>query len=365
MIANLLLLCKKRKSKASDVNADDIQAELARLRAENAELARLRTENARLSKLESELRASTMSNTRLSKLESELRARTISNTGVTQIVQELSISNATALCEAMPTLLPYLKGSEMRLGLVCKDLLKAVRDDNINSEKGFLPIQDPTAYLASRELTVCALDEMGLQSAMVKIPDDETYTYRFSNRSTADVLKLKKNKRIIMYLLENGCTDAAKEMINRRLIDFSVIIDIDRVRDTTLTETIRDEFPMTIAAAYGHLEMMKEICTIYPNNEMFDNATYFYAAKYGYLDIIEWLRSIDVEWDEDVIRGAARGGQTEIIRYLKSEGAPMNEDACQAAANNGHLEALQALREGPNPCPWDKRAFEFAVCKNH
>ena len=301
----------------------------------------------------------------MSRLESELRALTISNTGVTQIVQELSISNATALCEAMPTLLPYLKGSEMRLGLVCRDLLKAVRDDKVNSEKGFLPIQDPTAYLSSSELTLCALDEMGLQSAIEKKGPDETYTHRLPNGSTDEVLKLKKNKRIMMYLLENGCTDAAKEMINRKLIDFSVLIDVDRVRDTVLPELCRDEFPMTIAAAYGHLEMMKEICTIYPINEMFDNATYFYAAKYGYLDIIKWLRSIDVEWNENVMRGAAWGGHTEIIRYLKSEGALMNEDACAHAADEGHLEALQALREGPNPCPWDRRAFELAVLENH
>ena len=157
---------KKIKSKASDVNADDIQAELARLRAENAELARLRTENARLSKLES-----------------ELRARTSSNIGVTQIVKELSISNATALCEAMPTLLPYLKGSEMRLGLVSKDILQAVRDSGIGGV-GELPFQDPTAYLASGKLIICALDEMGLQSATVKIPDDETYTHTYSNGST-------------------------------------------------------------------------------------------------------------------------------------------------------------------------------------
>ena len=165
---------KKRISKASVNNNndddDDIQAELTRLHAEVAELVQLKAEVARLNKLESEHAA--------------LRARTSSNTGVNQIVKELSISNATALCKVMPTLLPYLKGSEMRLGLVCRDLLKAVRDDKVNSEKGFLPIQDPTAYLASRELTVCALDEMGLQSATVKIPDDGTYTHTYSDGST-------------------------------------------------------------------------------------------------------------------------------------------------------------------------------------
>ena len=104
---------------------------------------------------------------------------------------------------------------------------------------------------------------------------------------------------------------------------------------------------------------------IYPNNEMFDYSTFFYAAKYDYLNIIKWLRSIGIKWDEYVMRGAAIGGQTEIIRYLKSEGAPMDNVACECAAEEGHLEALQALREGPIRCPWDIRAFEWAVRKNH
>ena len=85
---------KKRNSEASDANYDDIQAELARLRAEVAKVTQLKAEVA------------------------ELKALTSSNSGFNRLARKVSTSNTTALCEAIPTLLPYLKGhDEIRISL--------------------------------------------------------------------------------------------------------------------------------------------------------------------------------------------------------------------------------------------------------
>ena len=82
----------KIKSKASVANNDDvIQAELARLEAEVA---------------------------RLSTIEELVK----SLSGISQLIQDRSDSITTALSTDISTVLPYIKGSELQLGLVSKNL---------------------------------------------------------------------------------------------------------------------------------------------------------------------------------------------------------------------------------------------------
>ena len=78
-------------------------------------------------------------------------------------------------------------------------------------------------------------------------------------------------------------------------------MDFDRIRDTTITESFRVR-PMAVAAAYGHLEMMQEMKSIYGNKQLFDTSTIFYASKYGYQDIINWLRSVDYDFEQKIGR---------------------------------------------------------------
>ena len=55
---------------------------------------------------------------------------------------------------------------------------------------------------------------------------------------------------------------------------------------------------MAVAAAYGHLEMMQEMKSIYGSKQLFDTSTIFYASKYGYQDIINWLKSVDYDFEQ-------------------------------------------------------------------
>ena len=88
----------------------------------------------------------------------KLKHLSSTNSGLLENVRIVSDRNAKKLSLVMGSLLPYAKGSEMRLGLVSKDLLQAVRNNDVGG-KGEIPIQGYTSYFENRQLTEFALDD--------------------------------------------------------------------------------------------------------------------------------------------------------------------------------------------------------------
>ncbi len=78
------------------------------------------------------------------------------------------------------------------------------------------------------------------------------------------------------------------------------------------------------------------------------------AAKYGYINILEWFHENGYYWDNNVIcKKAAKYNQIEVIRWLCNNDYVLNEFACHGAAAGGHIELLNLLHECD--CGWDEK----------
>ncbi len=88
-----------------------------------------------------------------------------------------------------------------------------------------------------------------------------------------------------------------------------------------------------------------------------------YAAKYGYLDILKWLRENGCPWSEDTCVAAASMGHLHILQWARENGCPWDEETCSSAAEYGHLDILQWARR--NGCPWDEETCSSAADYGH
>ncbi len=118
-----------------------------------------------------------------------------------------------------------------------------------------------------------------------------------------------------------------------------------------------------IAAEIGHLEMLswavsEQGCTLSP-------FVWFFAAKGGNLDVLEWLRMHRCPKDlYSCAAGAAAGGSREALKWSRQRGHGWDRFVPYSAARAGNLEMLQwATRHG---CPWDRhRCGEVAAANGH
>lgn len=138
----------------------------------------------------------------------------------------------------------------------------------------------------------------------------------------------------------------------------------------------------TNAARYGHLDVIQWLHTIKLLHHRICND----AARYGHLEILIWLHDQGYIWNEQTCVNSAMGGQTAILKFLRENdcpwsvnvcsgaaicgkletlkwahenGCPWNEDSCSNAARGGHLEVLKWLRE--NNCPWDEHTISHGI----
>ena len=77
------------------------------------------------------------------------------------------------------------------------------------------------------------------------------------------------------------------------------------------------------------------------------------AAEHGYVGLLEWLRTTDVNLQLTLqhMDLAATQGHQLMVEWLRQQGCPWNNMSCASAARNGHLEVLKYLHV--NDCPWD------------
>jgi len=136
---------------------------------------------------------------------------------------------------------------------------------------------------------------------------------------------------------------------------------------TVKNSTVTNGRICNTAAKYGDLEMLQYL---QQNGCICDAMTWAYAAEGGHQNILEWAFNnnfFGFPWDEMACVYAAHGDQLDVLLYLRDHGCPWNERLIyySAAIAGSYSKVWQWLR-GDNP-PRESRfqnlapstAFEF------
>ncbi len=83
----------------------------------------------------------------------------------------------------------------------------------------------------------------------------------------------------------------------------------------------------------------------------------------GYLKLLQWWETytnIKMVQFKDICAFSARYGRLDILQWLRAGGAPWDTWTCNFAARNGHLKVLQWARAQNPPAPWNSATLENA-----
>lgn len=113
---------------------------------------------------------------------------------------------------------------------------------------------------------------------------------------------------------------------------------------TRLNQWLRGNEPliMAVAARSGYLELVQ---WLREQNYQWDTRACSFAAHAGHLSVLQWLREHGCPWDTLTPMYAIRGDHLEVLQWLREQGCPWNSSSCLEAATNGNLPMLQWLRE--------------------
>ena len=92
-----------------------------------------------------------------------------------------------------------------------------------------------------------------------------------------------------------------------------------------------------------------------------------YAARHGFLFLLQWARKKGYPWDTWTGAEAAEHGHLEVLKWARAQDPPCYCDAwtCRGSAEKGHLDVLQWLRAQNPPCPWDEKTCAGAALGGH
>lgn len=89
-----------------------------------------------------------------------------------------------------------------------------------------------------------------------------------------------------------------------------------------------------------------------------------YAAEHGNLEMLEWLYDRGCIHNVDAALAASSAGRLHVLKWLyEQRGVLRGRYLCSAAATGGHLDVLKWLRE--IDCPWDETTTVYAATHNH
>src|SRR5579872_4304535 len=114
------------------------------------------------------------------------------------------------------------------------------------------------------------------------------------------------------------------------------------------------------AAKGGHLDILE---WAWENAYSFSPLVCAGAAEGGHLDVLMWARLHDCPWNSKTYAGAARNAHINVLEWVKLHGCPCDPNVCAQAARNGHLDVLKWARS--NGCPWNSRTCEKAAKYGH
>lgn len=112
----------------------------------------------------------------------------------------------------------------------------------------------------------------------------------------------------------------------------------------------------------GRLDMF---IWLYENGCKLNEVTSIDAARYGHINILEWLRDNDTEnlKTENTTGAAAEGGHLDVLIWLLENGWPWDGDVFAAAMETGQIEIVKWAHE--NGCPMDWRMCQEAETCNY
>ena len=117
---------------------------------------------------------------------------------------------------------------------------------------------------------------------------------------------------------------------------------------------------IAMAAWHGHLEVVQYLRML---DISWDELTCAHAAFNGHLELLIWARAKKCPWNEGTCASAAQNGHLETLKWARAKKCPWNDWTCSKAAENGHLELLKWARA--NQCLWDKRTCSSAAFNGH
>ena len=102
----------------------------------------------------------------------------------------------------------------------------------------------------------------------------------------------------------------------------------------------------TNAIRGGHIEVFNWLCE--KKNCQYNEFTCTSsAAKYGHLQILKYLRSINYAWEESALINSVDSGHLEVVKYLLENNCPISEYilyiAAESEARNNKLEIFKLL----------------------
>jgi len=74
------------------------------------------------------------------------------------------------------------------------------------------------------------------------------------------------------------------------------------------------------------------------------------AAQNGWLDLLQWARGKDYNWDSFTCAYAAGGGHLEILKWARQNGCECDDDMCFYAFENGQHEILKWIKDNCCVC---------------
>ena len=77
------------------------------------------------------------------------------------------------------------------------------------------------------------------------------------------------------------------------------------------------------------------------------------AARGGYLQTLEYMKSIGCPWDEQTAVAAVESGDLYVVQWVVENGCPCNGEAMYVAASIGHLGMVSFLHHNVHPMTID------------
>ena len=87
------------------------------------------------------------------------------------------------------------------------------------------------------------------------------------------------------------------------------------------------------------------------------------AARWGFQDMLIWLKSKGCALGDEACSNAALGGHLQLLQFLKGEGVEFTWEHCNSAISGGHLDVLKYLDRKGVEC--DFTAVHSAASNGH
>jgi hypothetical protein len=113
-------------------------------------------------------------------------------------------------------------------------------------------------------------------------------------------------------------------------------------------EELSDDCYM-FAVEYGQLSILEWLCKRYGYPAKNGPRLCGRAARFGHLHILQWARSVNIQWDDRVCSSAASGGHLHILQWARANNCPWNEDTCTEAVQEGYVHIFEWAKNNGAP----------------